>query len=107
MRPDINFDSHHFVKSYVKAETKEKQAEEIVMAFQKNSQINYGKLATKEQLGHVEERLTHKIESVERELSQKIEITVSNSETRIIKWMFAGFITILGVLASLVLKNII
>jgi DNA-binding transcriptional MerR regulator len=113
-----NFDTHESFKVFEGVGFKKQQAEAIVEVIKKSREQDFSRLATKEQLKNVEQGLrqkidaveqglVQKIEAVEQMLEQKIESAVSSSELRIIKWMVALFLPIMGMLVTIMLKVII
>lgn len=76
------FDTHQHIKDLVKSGFKEKQAEGIVKSLVASRDFDFSKLATKEQLELVEARI----------------------ERNILKWMIPMLLTIIGMVASIMVK---
>jgi hypothetical protein len=70
--PQMNFDTHKFIKLLISKGIKEPQAESIVEVVSQSRSYDFSKLATKDQLKRVEERLEGKMSTMEERLEGKI-----------------------------------
>lgn len=68
----INIDTHQFVKAFTQAKDKEQQAEIIAETFNKVQEVNISKLATKNDVLSLEE----KISLLRKELNKDINIAM-------------------------------
>jgi hypothetical protein len=59
-----SFDTHAHVKALITAGLEEPQAEAIIKTLVNSREYDFSKLATKEQLAHLEEKLTNKIDAI-------------------------------------------
>lgn len=80
------FDTHKFIKEFQKAGFKEEQAETIVKILVETRNFDLDKLATKDQLQNVEERLSTKIHMMESSL---------------IKWNIGTIIAVAGIVVAI------
>jgi phosphopantetheine adenylyltransferase len=79
---------------------KEVQAEAIVRAIKESRDFDFSRLATKDQLKNVEQKLVAEIKTVEERLRGEIKA----SETTVIKWIFAAIIPMAGLLVHIAIK---
>ena len=81
--PAMNFDTHKSIKALIERGFKEPLAEGIVEVVSISREQDISKLATKDQLAAVEEKLTDKINSVEEKLSSRIDAVEEKLSNRI------------------------
>ncbi len=81
MAPKQGFDTYKFVKSFMAAGLKEKEAGAIVEAIAESREYDFSKLATKDQLELVRQELKGEIGSLRQELNG--EISALRQETRL------------------------
>jgi hypothetical protein len=84
------FDTHQYIKSFKKTGMKEVQAEAIITAIKESRDFDFSRLATKDQLKNLEQKLVveiktieQKIETTQQSLEQKIEIAEQRLGTEI------------------------
>jgi CRISPR/Cas system CMR subunit Cmr6 (Cas7 group RAMP superfamily) len=84
------FDTHEYIKSFKQTGMKEVQAEAIVRAIKESRDFDFSRLATKDQLKNLEQKLIaetkiieQKIETTQQSLEQKIENVEQNLEQKI------------------------
>ena len=80
------FDTHKFIKKIQSTGLKEEQAEAIVDILKESRSFDLDRLATKDQLQNVEERLTSKIHMMESSL---------------IKWNIGTIIAVVGIVVAI------
>ena len=81
-----SFDTHKFIKQIQSTGLKENQAEAIVNILKESRSFDLDRLATKDQLQNVEERLTSKIHMMESSL---------------IKWNIGTIIAVVGIVVAI------
>ena len=80
-----SFDTHKFIKQIQSTGLKENQAEAIVNILKESRSFDLDRLATKEQVANIEERLTSKIHMMESSL---------------IKWNIGTIIAMTGIIVA-------
>lgn len=110
------FDTHKHIKELTNSGLKEAQAEAIVQSLVDSREYDFSKLATKEQLKAVEERLMNKVDSIQTELTkfatkeqlatleEKLTGRINAIEGNILKWIIPLFFTTWVMIAGLIMK---
>lgn len=123
IEPQMNFDTHESIKFLIGKGFKETQAESIVKIVSQSRDYDFAKLATRDQLKIIEEKiksLDAKIDAVDERLGAKIDaveerlagkITAENAVTReaiisskfdMLKWILPFLI---GIILTIVFKH--
>ncbi len=91
-----SFDTHKFIKKIQSAGFKEKEAEAIVDVLMESRDFDLSKLATKDQIQNVEERLGSKIINSE----ERIYARINAMEGSILRWMVGTIVAVAGLFAA-------
>ena len=83
MDTSMNFNTHKYIKELMNAGMDEKQAEIITFGMLESRDHDISRLATKEQLAHVEEKLSSQIKTVEQRLEAKIDAVEQRLDAKI------------------------
>lgn len=116
LEPQMNFDTHKSIKFLMGKGIKETQAESIVEVVNQSRNHDFSKLATRDQLKVLEERLSGKIQSVEAELRGEISASEERLRGEIIsvkhdflKWMIpilvSTILTLMGIIVTIFFKH--
>jgi hypothetical protein len=123
LEPQMNFDTHKSIKFLIERGVKEKQAESIVEVINQSRSYDFTKLATRDQLKILEEKIEGRISSLEERLEgkinaleERIEGKINSLEERlrgeivgvkhdILKWVLPFLISIMGLVIAVIFKH--
>ncbi len=106
-----SFDTYKYIKQFQSSGFNEQQEEAIVRTLVETRDFDLSRLATKDQLAMVEEKLSNRINSVEVTLDAKIDniknelkADIATSHASTLKWIMPLLITLIGMVATMMIK---
>lgn len=102
MRTEMHsFDTHAHVKALITSGLEEPQAEAIVNTFVKSREYDFANLATKEQVDAIVKELAQFV------TKEELKAEIATLHLNILKWMLPFFITIIGMIATIMFRMFI
>lgn len=82
----------------------QEQAEAIADEMRINSSVDISHLSTKEEVQSFKSELKGDIKTLENAIMTRMDAKIELAKNDILKWMFAGFISVLGLLFGILMK---